>query len=72
MIHQDASGLKVFLYDTLDVRDNHCVLLIKPTQKNAEPGSVESRLRQIEGLRKSGLITEQEYQAKRREILEGL
>lgn len=38
----------------------------------AEDGDVENRLRQLQSLRDSGLITDGEYESKRREILRSL
>ena len=43
-----------------------------PAAPAGEPGDVKGRLEQLEGLRSAGLITGEEYEAKRREILDRL
>lgn len=44
----------------------------KAAAEQKPPGEVETRLRELEDLKKKGLITRKEYEAKRREILSGL
>lgn len=44
----------------------------EPTRNAKSKGSIEARLRQLDGLHAKGLVTDDEYAAKRRAILEDL
>jgi uncharacterized membrane protein len=48
----------------------YVIFRITARQKNEEPKSLELKLKEIEYLRDSGLITSDEYQAKRKSIIE--
>ena len=43
-----------------------------PAPSNAQPDSVEERLRKLDSLYKKGLISKEEFEAKKREILKGI
>lgn len=57
------------LYDPLNTRKIQIVAIDVP---GASDGSIEGRLTQLENLRDKGLITEEEYQRKRGDILRAL
>jgi hypothetical protein len=74
-MYKTESGLKVFYLDALDIRQNECALLIQPAPKQATGASsesVEERLRNVEELKTTGLISAEDAQKKRQEILSGL
>jgi hypothetical protein len=67
----DADKVRGFLADRLRT-DAEIVRRPFGTPPGPAPGSIEERLRHLQSLRDSGLVSETEYQAKRAEILAGL
>ena len=73
LLHEIVDGVKVYFFDAVDVGQNQCAILVvggSPAERNLK--SVKDRLRDIEELRKSGVISSAEADEKRREILANL
>lgn len=74
LLYEHDSGIKVYYLDVLDVRQSECALLIVLLKNRSGLQAIpaDERLRQIETLLESGLISAEEAQKKRKEILAGL